>query len=367
MHKDRAPRNQTVTCSSEEIANLSQNLFKLDGPSAPEELVGKVINQDIFEAAKFLPEKFVDLVILDPPYNLPKNFNGHIFKEKAHEEYAKYFERILDLVLPVLKPRGTLYVCSDWKTSMHIAPVLEKRLCVRNRITWEREKGRGAKTNWKNNTEDIWFCTKSDIDDYVFNVDAVKLKRKVIAPYRDTDGRPKDWDEGVDGNYRLTYPSNIWTDITIPFWSMPENTDHPTQKPEKLIAKLVLASSHEDDFVFDPFLGSGTTAVVCKKLGRRFLGIEQDAEYCCWALKRLAMANIDFSIQGYAEGVFWDRNSLSAQKAGSTQVTATKVSSSAADAAGVNGSKALQKAPLSRGRTRRIKPGAGDTNLRLFT
>ena len=183
---------------------------------------------------------------------------------------------------------------------------------VRNRITWEREKGRGAKTNWKNNTEDIWFCTTSN--EYTFNVDAVKLKRKVIAPYRDKEGKPKDWNEGVDGNFRLTHPSNIWTDITIPFWSMPENTDHPTQKPEKLIAKLMLASSNEGDFVFDPFLGSGTTAVVARKLSRRFSGIEQNEEYCCWASKRLAGASLENSIQGYADGVFWERNSLSEQK-----------------------------------------------------
>ena len=144
-----------------------------------------------------------------------------------------------------------------------IAPVLEQEFHVQNRITWERAKGRGAKKNWKNNTEDIWFCTVSDR--YVFNVETVKVKRKVIAPYRTDDGKPKDWEEEDGGSFRLTHPSNIWTDITIPFWSRSENTDHPTQKPEKLIAKLVLASSNPGDMVFDPFLGSGTTAVVAKK------------------------------------------------------------------------------------------------------
>lgn len=63
---------------------------------------------------------------------------------------------------------------------------------------------------------------------------------------------------------------------------MPENTEHPTQKPEKLLAKLILASSNKGDFIFDPFIGSGTTAVVAKKLGRNYLGIEQNEEYCCW-------------------------------------------------------------------------------------
>ena len=192
-----------------------------------------------------------------------------------------------------------------------VFPVLDKRFHVRNRITWEREKGRGAKSNWKNNSEDIWFCTCSD--DYYFNVDSVKLKRRVIAPYRTHDGKPKDWDECKNGNYRLTHPSNLWTDITIPFWSMPENTDHPTQKPEKLVVKLILASSREGDFVFDPFLGSGTTAAVAKKLNRKFSGVEMNREYCCWAEKRLQLAEQDPSIQGYADGVFWERNTLNDQ------------------------------------------------------
>lgn len=291
---------------------MAPSLKRLTAPVAADALEGEVVNQDIFEAAGFLPKCFADLMIIDPPYNISKDFNGHLFKEKEKGEYCSWFESVLDMVIPALRPAGTVYVCSDWKTSMLVGPILEKRLCVRNRITWEREKGRGAKSNWKNNTEDIWFCTASA--EFHFDVDAVKLKRKVIAPYRDGEGRPKDWDESDDGNYRLTYPSNIWSDITIPFWSMPENTDHPTQKPEKLIAKLILASTAKGAFVFDPFLGSGTTAVVAKKLGRRFLGVEQNTEYCCWARKRLEAADLDSSIQGYADGVFWERNSFSNQK-----------------------------------------------------
>ena len=130
------------------------------------------------------------------------------------------------------------------------------------------------KPTGKNCSEDIWFCTVSD--DYHFDVETVKMKRKVIAPYKDENGEPKDWKDNGDGKYRITHPSNLWTDITIPFWSMPENTDHPTQKPEKLVAKIILASSKPNDVVFDPFLGSGTTSVVACKLGRRYVGIEID-------------------------------------------------------------------------------------------
>lgn len=139
------------------------------------------------------------------------------------------------------------------------------------------------------------------------------LRRKVIAPYKDSPEVPRGWQETESGRFRMTYPSNLWTDISVPFWSMPENTDHPTQKPEKLLAKIILASSSENDVVFDPFLGSGTTAVVAKKLGRRFFGVELDEEYCCLAAKRLEIADLKPGIQGYSDGVFWERNSLAEQ------------------------------------------------------
>lgn len=313
--KTRAPRNRTLTCTAEEMATFSAATLQLSHTASVEEVSDRVINQDFRDACPLLPRSFVDLLILDPPYNLTKDFNGHVFRAQEAEEYTAWFEGMLSAMMSMLRPNASIYVCSDWRTSTLVYPVLDRHLHVRNRITWEREKGRGAKANWKNNTEDIWFCTRDD--DYTFNVEAVKLKRKVIAPYRHEDGEPKDWDESANGNYRLTHPSNLWSDITIPFWSMPENTDHPTQKPEKLIAKLVLASSLPGDLVFDPFLGSGTTAVVANKLGRRFCGIELDKEYCCWALKRLQAAKSDPTIQGYSDGVFWERNSLSDQKASS--------------------------------------------------
>ena len=134
----------------------------------------------------------------------------------------------------------------------------------------------------------------------------------MLAPYKE-NGNPKDWENDSDGNFRLTHPSNIWTDITIPFWSMPENTEHPTQKPEKLLAKIILASSKKEDIIFDPFLGSGTTAVVAKKLSRKFVGVELDEKFAALAIKRLETAEINKSIQGYKEGVFWERNTLSIQ------------------------------------------------------
>jgi site-specific DNA-methyltransferase (adenine-specific) len=243
----------------------------------------------------------------DPPYNLTKSFNDRKFRKVSTDHYAEWLDSWLSLAVRLLKPTASVYICGDWRSSAAIQRVGEKYFISQNRITWEREKGRGAKSNWKNCSEDIWFFTVSE--NYYFNVDAVMLKRQVIAPYTDRNGEPKDWSETENGRFRVTHPSNLWTDLTVPYWSMPENTDHPTQKPEKLLAKIILASSRENDLVFDPFNGAGTTTVVAKKLGRRYLGVEIDENYSAFAQKRLELTSTDRSIQGYVDGVFWERNS----------------------------------------------------------
>lgn len=276
------------------------------------ELQDTIINADLFDVIDLVPDEVADLIIIDPPYNLTKDFNGNTFSARSSDDYESYLRTWFPKVCGKLKPTGSLYLCGDWKCTAALQKVMSEHLTILNRITWQREKGRGAKANWKNSMEDIWFGVK-DPHAYYFNVEAVKMKRRVIAPYR-VDGKPKDWDESTDGNFRLTYPSNFWDDISIPFWSMPENTDHPTQKPEKLYAKLILASSKPGDVIFDPFMGSGTAAVTAKKLGRHYLGVELNEEYCLWAAKRLQMAESDSAIQGYSDGVFWERNTLAQQK-----------------------------------------------------
>ena len=306
-----AGRNKTITISSQEKSSLKKRLLKLSAPARIQEIKNKTINQDLFSVIDYLPEKFVDLLFIDSPYNLNKKFNLNSFKEISSEKYEEWLDSWLSKLRKILKPTASVYICGDWKSSSAIFRVMSKYFIIRNRITWEREKGRGAKSNWKNCSEDIWFGTMSK--QFIFNSEKVKLKRKVIAPYRDNNGEPKDWEEENNGNYRLTYPSNLWTDLTVPFWSMLENTEHPTQKPEKLLAKIILASSRQNDFVFDPFLGSGATSVVAKKLGRKYCGVEIDELYCCLTEKRLEMAENDKTIQNYVNGVFWDRNSLNNQ------------------------------------------------------
>lgn len=307
----KSERNKTIDISVEDGASYLERCITITEPTTVDTIIDKTILGDSFEVLSNIPSNFVDLLIVDPPYNLDKDFHGNKFKKVTDKDYEDYTESWINSVLPALKETATIYVCCDWASSPSVGRVLKKYFHIQNRITWQREKGRGALSNWKNGMEDIWFATKSKT--YTFNVEDVKIRRKVIAPYR-VDGKPKDWEETTQGNFRNTYPSNFWDDISIPYWSMPENTAHPTQKPEKLLAKLILASSNPGDIVLDPFLGSGSTSVTAKKLNRRYVGIEVNPQYCVWAEKRLEMADTDTSIQGYTDGVFWERNTNALQK-----------------------------------------------------
>ena len=301
----KSARNKTIDFSLKDGKEYLDNcIIEKDVLHLP---INSTVIGDSFSAMNKLADDSIDLLIVDPPYNLDKNFHGNGFKKTNYLEYEKYTRSWIEPLVKKLKKTASIYVCCDWESSLIIGKVLSEYFLLRNRITWGREKGRGAKANWKNSMEDIFFATVSN--DFTFNLDAVKQRKKVLAPYKQ-DGKPKDWVMSKDGKYRYTCPSNFWDDISVPYWSMSENTSHPTQKPEKLIAKLILASSNVGDLVFDPFAGSGTTQVVCKKLGRNYIGVEQNPLYCAWAEKRLDMANTDTAIQGLIDGVFYERNSI---------------------------------------------------------
>lgn len=304
--KERASMNRTIVLTDDERKTYQEYIsdhFELNTNS--------VICGDFNDINKEIPDGYVDLILLDPPYNITKKYGESTFKAMPDYEYSGYVLDIFESCLRVLKPNGTMYVCGDWKSSYiqrRALEVLENRdLCdVINRITWSRDKGRGATNNWKNNIEDIWMVVKSK-DSYTFNIDAVKMRKTVLATYKDKNGNNKDWKDDGDGAYRMTCPSNIWFDITVPFWSMVENTDHPTQKSEKLYAKLILASSNENDVIYEPFAGVFTGCVTAQKLNRNWIGVEKENEYCLLGQKRLVMAEYNKNIQGFEDGMFKDK------------------------------------------------------------
>jgi len=284
-YQSPAPRNRTLFLTEEDRRTYSHfyGLEDLKASKNLAELLDKIYNCDCIAGMRALPDNFVDLVFADPPYNLGKDYgNGQM--RKSRDEYADWTHRWVSEADRLVKETGSIYVCSDWRYSGLLHSILESHFIVKNRITWRREKGRGSKRNWKNNMEDIWFCVKSER--YTFNVEAVKIRKKVIAPYRE-NGQPKDWVEKDGERYRMTCPPNIWIDTVVPFWSMSENTPHPTQKPQLVLERILKASSNRGEILLDPFMGSGTTAVVARRLGRRFLGFELNEEYVRLSMKRL--------------------------------------------------------------------------------
>ena len=301
----RSAKNKTL--------NLSEEQERKYLALCPKKYVSDdcVIKGDCMEIMWDIPHSSVDLMIVDPPYNMYKKFGSEEFSRQSMAEYEKYTRSWIERALPLLKKTASVYVCCDWFSGITIGAALADYFVLRNRITWQREKGRGALKNWKNGMEDVWFASVGD--DYYFDVNAVKQRKKVIAPYR-KDGVPKDWQEENGEKFRYTFPSNFWDHVTVPYWSMPENTPHPTQKPEKLLAKIILASSRPGDLVFDPFGGSGSTAVTAKKLGRRYLTIEKDEKYCAMAAYRLEKADSDKSVSGMKGGVFLPRNERFVEK-----------------------------------------------------
>ena len=312
--KVRAKNNRTIVLDDARKKVLAREISPApDTALSPKDAANRVFQGDCMEIMPRLPDGFTAMALLDPPYNLTKTYNNSTFRSRSEDAYRDYLAGWMPLVKRLVRPGGAVYLCCDWKCTAACYEILRKHFIVRNRITWQREKGRAAGSNWKNACEDIWYAVAPPEDAAIFHADAVRMKRKVIAPYRE-NGHPKDWSEENGGKFRLTGASNFWDDVSVPFWSMPENTDHPAQKPEKLIAKLILASTDPGDLVFDPFSGSGTTAVTAKKLGRMFTAIEQDTDYCCLALERLHRADADKTIQGYEDGVFWERNTLRVSK-----------------------------------------------------
>ena len=298
-------RNKTISLTDLDRIELKPKLIT---EAIASNCLNSTILGDTFEVLPKLPNEIADLAIVDPPYNIYKKVGSKTFTKRSIPSYTEWIAELLALLRPTLKKTATVYLCGDWTTSLSLhEAAIRSGLNIRNRITWAR-KAPGAKYNYKNAHEDVWYCTVSA--SYTFNV--VKTRKKVLFPYKHD---ASDWTRDSAGQaWRDEYPSNLWTDITLPFWSMPENTEHPTQKSEKFSAKLILASSNPGDVILSPFLGSGSDSVAAKKLGRQYIGIELQEDFALIAQKRLNMADTDSRIAGYHDGVFWEKNAFRFEK-----------------------------------------------------
>jgi len=139
VNKVRAHRNRTITLSPAEVELYSRDLIRISEPADINTIENKIVNQDTFEALGLVPDSFVDLLFLDPPYNLTKTFNSTTFRKKSITKYAEWLENLLVNLLPTLKNTASVYVCSEWYSSTAAHLVLDKLLNVRNRITWGKK------------------------------------------------------------------------------------------------------------------------------------------------------------------------------------------------------------------------------------
>jgi site-specific DNA-methyltransferase (adenine-specific) len=213
----------------------------------------------------------IDLIIADPPYNLSKDY-GNSSDRREHSDYLAFSKQWLTEAHRVLKPTGTLYVFMGFRFISYLYCLLEQDLEMRFRswICWHYTQGMGKTRGFSPRHDDILMFSKSD--DFVFNLDSVRVPQKY---FRDRN------------NMRGANPGDVWQFSHVHYCN--ENRQqHPTQKPEGLIERMLLASSSEEQVVLDPFSGSGTTARVCQQLGRRCIAIELNPEFVEMTNRRLA-------------------------------------------------------------------------------
>lgn len=246
----------------------------------------KIIYGDALEALRILPDNSIDLIFADPPYNIGKNFNGHIEKWKTEESYIEWCYQWLDLCIQKLKPNGSFYVMTATQFMPFFDIFLRNKLTILSRLVWSYDSsGVQAKKYYGSMYEPILFCVK-DKNNYTFNANDILVEAKTGAKRKLIDYR-----KTIPTVYNAEkVPGNVW-DIPRVRYRMDEYENHPTQKPIALLERIVKASSNEGDIVLDPFSGTFTTGFVAKQLGRNSIGIELQDEYVKIGLRRLQLAD----------------------------------------------------------------------------
>jgi site-specific DNA-methyltransferase (adenine-specific) len=240
----------------------------------------KIICGNSLEIIKDIKSDSIDLVVVDPPYGL--NYKDW---DRLNNFYD-FTNCWVKECMRILKLTGTMWSFMGFSNIFEFMPILVKHgnVHLENWVVWARQKGRGSSKHLKSQREDIFHITKSD--KFVWN--NLKVLRDVICPYM-KDGKPRGWFLDENGHRkRWTGLGNVWV-YTAPFWnSKNDKAVHPAQKPILMIERLILLSSNENDVVFDPFAGSGTTLVAAKNLNRQYIGIEMNKDYVNICKKRLS-------------------------------------------------------------------------------
>ena len=245
-----------------------------------------IIHGDALQALQTLvPDHSVDLIFADPPYNIGKNFNGHIEKWDTEEEYLNWCYQWLDLCIRKLKPAGSFYVMTATQFMPYFDIYLRQKINILSRIVWNYDSsGVQARKYFGSMYEPILFCV-NDKNNYTFNAADILIEAKTGAKRKLIDYR-----KSTPAAYNTQkVPGNVW-DFARVRYRMDEYENHPTQKPIALLERIIKASSNPGDIILDPFSGTFTTCAVAKELGRNCIGIEMQEEYIKIGLRRLQLA-----------------------------------------------------------------------------
>lgn len=237
----------------------------------------RLICGDAIEEMSRLPDNCVDLIVADPPYNLGKDY-GNNQDTKAWHEYELFTRNWLKEADRILKKTGTCYVFMGVKFIARLFLMLEEELKFQfnSWITWHYTQGMGRKTGFSPRHEDILYFTKSQ--DFTFNLDSVRIPQKYYRSVNNMTG---------------ANPGDVWQFSHVHYCS-DEREQHPTQKPEALLERIILASSQPGDFVLDPFVGSGTTCKVADVLNRKWIGIDINPDYIAMSQRRIEASIAQF-------------------------------------------------------------------------
>lgn len=246
----------------------------------------KIINDDVFNGLKMIPNSSIDLIFIDPPYNIGKNFNGLKDKWITDEDYLKWCYSWIDICINKLTANGSMYIMTSTQFMPYFDIYIRNKLTILSRIVWSYDSsGVQAKKYYGSLYEPILFCVKNK-NNYTFNSEQIRVEAKTGSQRKLIDYRKK-----IPTVYNTTkIPGNVWNFNRVRF-RMKEYQDHPSQKPELLLERIIKASSNEGDTILDPFAGTFTTSVVCQKLNRKSISIELQQDYINIGLKRLGFDN----------------------------------------------------------------------------
>jgi len=244
----------------------------------------KIIQGDSLEELQKLEDESIDLIFADPPYNIGKNFNGHMDKWETDELYLEWCYKWLKLCIQKLKPNGSFYVMTSTQFMPFFDIFLRDKLTILSRISWYYDSsGVQAKKYFGSMYEPILFCVK-DPKNYTFNANDILVEAKTGAKRKLIDYRKNP--PQVYNSKKV--PGNVWEFPRVRY-RMEEYENHPTQKPTALLERIIKASSNKGDIVLDPFSGTFTTSFVAKQLGRKSIGIDLQENYIKIGLRRLEL------------------------------------------------------------------------------